>query len=103
MNNVCKDSSECAFGDVLQECYEFNDFRPGEEFFCDCSSWLGWGGENCTTPTATIYYLRISSIILTFPVLFIICVSFKTLVLAYKHKLKKNISLRNMNPIFWVE
>lgn len=102
MSNTCKTSNDCIFGDVLKECYENNNFRE-EVFFCDCSNWFGWEGANCTTPTSTIYYFRLTEIFSIIVVLFLMLTSGKTLFYAVSYSRKQKLKLTKYNPIVWVE
>lgn len=96
----CTDSFDCVNGSVIKQCYENNAFSE-ETFFCDCSNWFGWIGENCDKPGPTIYYIRITTVFFLAWTLFNIVTLSKTLFLLARHSFRK-ISIKDLNPIFYV-
>lgn len=57
--SLCTDAKNCSSSGVFRECYKENNFRD-DIFFCECSNWHGWVGENCNTPSATTYFFGFS-------------------------------------------
>lgn len=60
ISNVCNTSSDCetAIPDgVVRYCYEEAIFSD-EVFFCDCSPWFGWKGEQCNEESFQLYWFR---------------------------------------------
>lgn len=101
MEQNCEVSFDClANSTVAKQCYEENDFRE-ETFFCDCSSWYGWTGENCDIPTSTVYYSRLVICFFTVWGLFNIITLFKSLYLYLKYVYDVKTP-RNFNSIFYV-
>lgn len=101
MQTGCSNSFDCVVNStVAKECYERNNFRE-DTFFCDCSSWYGWVGENCDKPTSTVYYLRFIFFVLAFWSLFNLVTLFRTLFFFLKYNFDRKTA-REANPIFYV-
>lgn len=94
----CIDAENCSSSGVLQECYEENNFRD-DVFFCDCSNWFGWVGENCDTPTSTVYYFGFSYFFFLFWTLFNLLTLGGVLILFIR---SKSIRGKDTNPVFFV-
>lgn len=95
---LCIDAINCSSSGVLQECYEENNFED-DMFFCDCSNWFGWVGENCDVPTATVYYFGVSYFFFLLWTFFNIATLGRVLLLFIQ---TKNVKGRDTNPVFFV-
>lgn len=66
MSNECDDAFDCTTeSGVFKFCFEEASFSD-EVFFCDCSVFFGWSGENCDipSPSQTVYKITTSFIII---------------------------------------
>lgn len=73
MSNQCIDSFDCTTSSGVKKfCFEEASFSD-EVFFCDCSIFFGWSGEECDQPSSVqTVYKTLSSIIIFWSFLLII-------------------------------
>lgn len=96
----CEDPFECSNGTVVKECYKRNNF-DSREFFCDCSNWYGWTGDDCNEPTSTIYYHKtVFSFFLVWN-MFNLLLLIKVVYLFSRYHLNLRRK-KGINPIFYV-
>lgn len=98
--NPCEDANDCSNSTIIRECYEENNFVE-EVFFCECSNWFGWVGENCDEPSSSIYYNRIMFVFFTIWNLFNIVTISKVIYIYLKYNYKKT-GFKNANPVLYV-
>lgn len=100
MSNECNITSECTLANgVLRECYRENIFSE-EVFFCDCSNYHGWVGENCDEETPFVYWERAVSIVyVIFQLYFVLIPITRTVFFytCYRLKTKKPVEKQGNN------
>lgn len=95
---ICSDAVNCSSSTIFKECYVENNFRD-DVFFCDCSNWFGWVGENCNEPTATLYFFGITYVVFLFWTLFnLVTLGRVLLILVAENKFKA----QDINPVCFV-
>lgn len=102
MSNIsfeCDDDGDCSVEGLFGSCFEENDFSDKVNF-CDCSSWHGWKGEDCTEPSATVYYSRTMGCVFSFWALFVMLTTGKTLYIYFNHVGRTRI--KDVNPVAFV-
>lgn len=87
----CNISSDCNPIDngVVKVCYEAAIFSD-EVFFCDCSPWYGWKGENCDELTGQNIFYFITLLVTAIWAFLLLIAIFRTLYLHFRYGIKKS-------------
>lgn len=98
-NKTCFDIEDCNYGDTPKVCYEDVQWSQNS-FFCNCSSWYGFTGSNCTVPSfQTKLYITTLIVTLVWMMILILFVSYE-MNTYLRNQLKVGGKFSKFNPIF---